>query len=125
MNPYQVRRWLRRILFPLLVLGIGYLLITLRFESAPVGHLLYTDRVEEGALVLLHRRPNELRADALVFFATADGTACAEVANVVTRPDGSETVHLAGAAAMAFPDGVSRAVVLGVVLTTFGGARAD
>ncbi|MGE0141690.1 MAG: hypothetical protein AB7I19_02385 [Planctomycetota bacterium] len=125
MNPYQVRRWLRRILFPLIVLGVGYLLVTLRFETAPLGQLLYTDRLEEGALVVLHRRPNELRPDALVFFATADGTACAEVARVVTQPDGSEIVHLEGTAATAFPDGVPRPVVLGVVLTTFGGARAE
>ena len=114
MTPNTLARWLRRAILPLALASGLLLYLHYVFLTVPGGELLLTDAYPAGTSCLVAKRPAELPAGSVVFLATADGLALVRV----ERADG-ELVRLADAGGKAFPEGVPRAAVRGLVLSGF------
>ncbi|MFO1051969.1 MAG: hypothetical protein U1F36_07125 [Planctomycetota bacterium] len=117
MNTLVASRWLRRLTVPFLAVALLVMALNFGIERVPDARLVFTDGAVPGATCLLSKRPGGLRHGAVVFLATADGLAVARV----DREDG-ERVLLAERGATAFPDGVPRAAVRGLLLSVISGA---
>ncbi len=106
-------------MLPVAVVGFLLLARDYGFATAPGSELLFTDSFAPGAVCLIAKEPGRLPVGANVFVATADGLALARV-----READARVVHLEDRGAAAFPTGVPRAAIRGLVLTGFGGTAA-
>ena len=119
MNPVALTRLVRRLILPVAVASAVLLWVHFGVMRVPDASLCFTDAYAPGTSCFVAKRPGELVTGAVVFVATADGLALMRVARCE-----AESVHLADAGASAFPDGVPRAAVRGLVITGFPGSGA-
>lgn len=119
MNPIRWSRILRRLLLPTAAVALLAMFLYFGTERVPDGRLRLTDAYDPGVVCLIAKRPSTLRAGAVVFVATAGGTVIARVASA-----DDTTVLFGERGASAFPEGVPRAAVRGVVLSVIGGTPA-
>ncbi|MBI5850065.1 MAG: hypothetical protein HZB39_03365 [Planctomycetes bacterium] len=119
MNSVTLTRLVRRLLLPAAVVSAVLLWMHFGVMRVPDASLCFTDAYAPGTSCFVAKRPGVLVAGAVVFVATADGVALMRVARCE-----AELVHLAGPGASAFPDGVPRAAVRGLVLTGVSGSGA-
>ena len=115
-NSLVLNRWLRRLSLPIMGTALIAMVLSYGVEQVPDGPLLLTLGATPGSTCVIAKRIPTLRRGALVFLATADGTALCRV----DHADG-DRVWFMERGAVAFPDGVPLSTLRGLLLSVIHG----